>query len=95
MTDASTDASPLTTLLDDLTTTVERAVAPWVLRRLIALAKEAPELSDDQLHDRLSEHARNTTVTEAPPAPVPYIRQQRASHRAGARPYRSCPLIPR
>lgn len=53
MTDASTDSSPMTTFLDDLTATVELAVVRSVLRRLIALAQEAPELSDDQLRDRL------------------------------------------
>jgi hypothetical protein len=43
----------MTAFLDDLTATVELAVARSVLRRLIALAQEAPELSDDQLRDRL------------------------------------------
>jgi hypothetical protein len=43
MTDASIDASPITTFLDEFTARVERAVAHSVLRGLIALAEDARE----------------------------------------------------
>lgn len=43
----------MATFLDHLTVAVELAAAGSVLRRLIALADEAPTLSDDQLRVRL------------------------------------------
>jgi hypothetical protein len=44
--------------LDHLTTTVELAAARSVLRQVIALAEQAPALTDDQVRARLVDLAR-------------------------------------